>query len=301
MANQVSINAVTDQALQTLRESGRNRAGDSELLIFLLANEPSAIVHRDPDPMIVQSVGATTVPETAMPHQNAAAFHLRRDGIDVGISILGPARVFVAERNDAGCAVRFSEISQGPHAVANDRRVRSCQADHLIIGMNRLRRFPSTNADRGEGGDQAAIIEDPFDHRENDRMDWQSRIGFAMSEQIVDPKGLVSFEIVLGRGNILQTLDAEQILTQFVEELFADHGLEDRVALFLDFMECPDQGIFTERNFFHLAERITPAASCIISVARTRRAETDDTQRSVLDISEEQPTLRPIRGGGESE
>jgi len=165
MADQISIDAIANQALKSLGKLGGDLAGYAQLLVLLLANETGTIIHRDPDSALIGLVCTAPMPQAAIPDQNASAFHFSRNGLDLLASVFGPARILVAARHDTGGAVRFRKIRDRPHAVANHRRMGPLQRDDLIVGVNRLRLFARTDTDRGDTGDQTPVVENAFDDR----------------------------------------------------------------------------------------------------------------------------------------
>ena len=153
-----AVDAVADQAPEARREARGDLARDAELLVLLLADEAGAVVHGDPDAALAGAVGAAAVPEAAVPDQHAARLHLRRD------AVVAPAEVrravcAVAAGHDARGAVRLGEVGERPHRVADDRAVGLVEGDQLVVGVDRLRRLAGADADRGERGDQAAVVE----------------------------------------------------------------------------------------------------------------------------------------------
>ena len=182
------VDAVAHQAPQARREARGDLARDAELLVLLLADEAGAVVHGDADAPLAGAVGAAAVPEAAVPDQHAARLHLRRDAVVVAAEV-GRAVRLVAAGNEAGGAVLLGEVGERPHGVADDRAMGLVEGDQLVVGVDGLRRLAGADADRGERGDQAAVVEHALDDRQHVRVHRDPLVERAVHQQVVDAPG----------------------------------------------------------------------------------------------------------------
>jgi hypothetical protein len=136
--------------------------------------------------------------------------------------------------------------------------VRPDQCDDLIVGVNRLRRFAFPDADRGETGDEATVVENTFDDRQQHGIDGNLREGLPVGQKIVDAHRLMPLEIVLRRLDSLIALDFPERLADRVEQVFRDDTFQNRVALIFNFTQCMRERLFAESLIRHTMQPITP-------------------------------------------
>ena len=129
--------------------------------------------------------GATSVPETSHPDEDAALRHFSGDGV-VALEWVRRQVSKVATGNQTGRAVLFREVGDCPHGVADDRHVRPGEWYHLIVSVYRLCPLAGFDDDRGERGDQQPGIENAFNDREDIRVDRDLRERRAVDEEVVD-------------------------------------------------------------------------------------------------------------------
>src|SRR5207237_1148299 len=112
-------------------ERAHERRRQAELLVLLLTDVARAVVHRYADASGPGGVRATAVPQTPVPHEDAALRHLRRDAV-VRLAVVGGVVAQVGTGNDARRAVGLGEVGEGPHRVADGGWVRLRDRDELI-------------------------------------------------------------------------------------------------------------------------------------------------------------------------
>ena len=98
---------VAEQLLNFVREARDQFRIEAEILVFLLAQPPGAIVERQPEARIARPVRTAAVPDGAVPHQHRTAPHLYCDRVGSGIDRCSAE---VAARYQPRPAVGLAEI-----------------------------------------------------------------------------------------------------------------------------------------------------------------------------------------------
>ena len=171
-----------------------------------------------------------------MPDQHRALRHLGRDRV-VGGAVVGAVVGEVRARDEPRRAVGLGEVGERPHRVAHGRRVRLRQRDELVVGVDRLRDLAGEDVDRRQRRDEAARVEHALDDRQHvlvhrhalpERR--RTRAG-CRSRSVLWP----SNEFGAGCTSRYRSSRASEVV-QLVDEVGLDRVLDDRVALFGDFL-----------------------------------------------------------------
>src|ERR1035437_9703995 len=104
VADQAVVDPVPDQLLQPTRKMLGGFAGDTQLLVLLLPDVTGAVIHGDADPTGVSGVGAASVPQAAVPHENAPFGHFGRNRVVAGDKV-GLFRSEVGAGDDSGGSI----------------------------------------------------------------------------------------------------------------------------------------------------------------------------------------------------
>src|SRR6516225_6163489 len=98
VADEAVVHGITDELLQAAGERSHKLGRDAELLVLLLADVSSAVVHCDPDPALIGLIRAAAVPQAADPHEHTALRHRRRKRVVVRLERVRRFVPFVAPR-----------------------------------------------------------------------------------------------------------------------------------------------------------------------------------------------------------
>ena len=97
VAGQPAIDPESAEFAKLWGEGRHDVRRDSKLDVFLLPNEPGAVIHCNTDPgFICCCVRSPAMPQTSMPNEHAAFRHFSRNGLNVGltVSVVGVAMMF---------------------------------------------------------------------------------------------------------------------------------------------------------------------------------------------------------------
>ena len=178
-------------------------------------------------------VGATAVPEAADPDEDAALWHLGGDRL-VELERVGGLVAQVAPGHEPGGAVVLGEIGDSPHGVADDRDVGPGQRDELVVGVDRLRLLVGPDGDGRERRDEQTRIEHALDDGQHVGVHGDLLEGWAVYEEVVDPRGVEALEEVVGGDGAEIVFQLEKGFVDLVDEVGLDRVGEDGVAVLRD-------------------------------------------------------------------